>query len=127
MVVALANDHVTAVALAALEVAAAGGALLDGGDHFEELAADGDDGVLEPEALDAGVDEADLDAEDGVQVGQDGPEFTGDESDLAQAQPHGVLLYLWKLGSRFSTKARNASAVSGLDAMRRWRSDSKSM
>ena len=82
-VAALADHHVAAVAVAPVEVAPAGGVLLDGGDYLEEVAPDRHERVLEPEHADAGVDEAGLDAENAAQIVDRGGEFACDQGDLA--------------------------------------------
>ena len=63
MVVTLADDHVAAVAAAAIEITSAHGVLANRGDDFDELIADGEDRVLEPECLYARVAISDLEAE----------------------------------------------------------------
>ena len=84
-VVALHDDHVAAVTVAALQVASGGGVFLEGRDDLEEAVADRHEEVAQPEALDAGVAVADLEAEDGSEVSFGGGEVGGDEADLSHA------------------------------------------
>ena len=80
--------------------------------HLDELVADGDDGVLQAEAGDAGVVEGDLHPEDGLEVVDDGIEVAGDEGELADTEHVGYLPT--KRGARFSTLAAKASRVSSV-------------
>ena len=112
MVVALQDHHVAAVASAAREVATAGGVVLDGSDHLDELVTHGDHRVLQTERLHPGVVEGDLDAEDALQVVDHGIEIVGDESELTQTEHVGHLPM--KRGARFSTLAAKASRVSAV-------------
>jgi hypothetical protein len=43
---------------------------------------------VQAEPADVGVSIADLEAEHGPQIGHDGLEVAGDESDLAESEPH---------------------------------------
>ena len=70
IVTALQDHHVAAVALAAVEVAAGGGALLDGRDHLDELVAHWHDRVVQPEHADARIVEGDLHTELGAGTGR---------------------------------------------------------
>ena len=89
VVVALRDDHVAAVAAAALEIAPAGGLLAGGRHHLEQLVADREQRVFEAEAADPGVAEAHLDAEHVDQLLFHGCELLGHQRDLAQAEPRG--------------------------------------
>src|SRR5277367_2385051 len=60
---ALADDHVTAVAAAPLEIAPAGSAFLDRRDHLDKVAADRQQRILQPEHSNAGIDVTDLESE----------------------------------------------------------------
>ncbi|MGC4243512.1 MAG: hypothetical protein QM686_14785 [Herbaspirillum sp.] len=93
VLVALQDDHVAAVALAPVEVAARGGVLLDRGDDLDELVADRHDGVVEAEHVDARIVEGDVDAELGLELVDDAVTVAGDEGDLAEAE-HAVMLAL---------------------------------
>ena len=84
---------------------------------LDELRADGQHGVAQAEHRDAGIVERDLEPEQSCEIGDDRVEVVGDEGDLAEADHRNT-------GLRFSTKARNASAVSALAAISRWRSAS---
>src|SRR5690606_15738240 len=133
MVVALADDHVPAVAAAALQVAAAGRPFFHRRDDLEELAADGQDAVLQPEPADPGVDVPHFEVEHGAKVGHHGLDVVGDEGDLAKAKPHAALPFVagryrpLNSGWRFSMNARNASRLSSLAPVRRCRSASTAM
>ena len=85
VVVALGDDHVAAVAPTLGQVTAPGRAFLHRRNHLQELAADGEHPVLQPEHGDARVDERDLDPEHVPQVGSDGFDVSRDESDLTEA------------------------------------------
>ena len=111
VVVALRDDHVAAVAVAAVEVALGRRALADRADDLEELRAHRDDDVVQAEPADVRVPVADLEAEHGPDVVEDGVEVAGDERDLAEAQPHGRHRPS-NTGVRFSRKARKASRQS---------------
>ena len=60
VIVALGDHHVAARTVPAFQVATARGALADRRDDFDELVPDGEQRVLEPESVDAGVAKADL-------------------------------------------------------------------
>ncbi len=86
MVVALEDDHVAAVAVAALEVAAAGGALADRGDDLDELVAGRDHGVAQSEDVDAGIVVRRAEGEDVGERVDDRVEVVGDECDLSESE-----------------------------------------
>ncbi len=73
--------------------------------------------VAKSERRDGGVVEGHLDAQRTAEVTDHRIEVTDDERHLTQPNHRNI-------GFRFSTKARNASAVSALDAIRRCRSAS---
>ena len=85
MIVALSDEHVAAVASATLEVAPAGGPLLDGGDDLEKLVADREKGVFEAEATHSRIDVADFDAEDRFQVVDHRCQLSGDQANLSKS------------------------------------------
>src|SRR5580658_8975132 len=83
--IGLADHHVTAVAAASLEVAAASGAFLDRSDHFDEVVADRQQRILQAERSYAGIDKADFESEHGVEVIDYRRELVGDERNLAKS------------------------------------------
>ena len=89
---ALADDHVAAVAAAPLEVAAAGSAFLDGSDHFDEVVAYRQQRVLQAEHSNSGIDVADLESKHALQIIDDRRELVCDQRNLAKSNRHGVLL-----------------------------------
>ncbi len=95
-------------------MAAGGRARGDRRDDLDELRPDGQDGVAQPEHLDARIVERDLETEQSAEIGDDRVEIVDDEGHLAEADHRNT-------GLRFSTKARNASAVSALAAISRFR------
>ncbi len=110
----MADHHVAAVAAQALELTAGGRPLGDRRHDLDELCADGEDGVAQAEHRHARIVERDLQPEHPAEIGDDRVEIVGDESHLAEADHRNT-------GFRFSTKARNASAVSALAAISRCR------
>ena len=135
VLVALGDHHVATVAAPALEVPLGRRALDDRADDLQELPADRDDHVVQPELADVGIAVADLDVEHRPQVGQHGVEVTSDQCDLSEAEPrhrhHPFSVHRlsgvehqrpWNTGRRLSTKARKASAQSADFVMRRWAS-----
>jgi hypothetical protein len=68
VIVALQDYHVTSVATTPFQVAASGCAFLNRRDHFEELAANREQRVLESERLHSGIAMADLESKHSAQV-----------------------------------------------------------
>ncbi len=89
--IALADDHVAAVATPALEVTSGGGIFFDRRDHFEEVAADRHQRILKPEGRDRGVHEADVDREDRLEVIDDWRELFRYHADLTKSYRHAIL------------------------------------
>ncbi len=87
----LRNHHVTPVASAPIEVAPARGPRANWRHHFEEVAPDRHQGVLEAELPDARIDVARPDAEDPGEIPDGGLELPGNQADLSQMNGHGVL------------------------------------
>src|ERR1700730_5481663 len=86
---ALGDDHVAAVAAAALEVASRRRAVTRGRHHLEEAGADGEQRVLEPLLPPPGFAMAPLESEDLTEGLDDGRELSGHETDLPHPQVHG--------------------------------------
>jgi hypothetical protein len=84
-VVHLEQQHVAAIAAAAVEVAARSGAFSGGRHHLEQVAVHRHECVVQAEVAHARVVEAHLDAEHGTEVVHRVVEFAGHEGDLAQA------------------------------------------
>ena len=83
VVAALQDHHVAAVAAAALEVAARGGAVLNRCDDFDELPAHREDRVVKPELADAGIDVTDLEPEHGAEIRGDAVAILRHQRDLS--------------------------------------------
>jgi len=88
VVIALRDHHVPAVAVAPLEVATPRGVWLGGRHDFQELVADRQQSILEPVCSDCGVDMADLEPEDGLELLRDGSDVVREETNLSETQPH---------------------------------------
>ncbi len=88
MRVALADDHVAAVAIAAFEVASGGSVLFDRCDDLEKVAADRYQRILQAEHRYRWVDEADIDGEDSLEVIDHGREFFRHQADLTKPYGH---------------------------------------
>ncbi len=99
MSVALADDHVAAVAAAPLEIAAAGSAFLDRRDHLDEIIADWQQRIFQPEHSDSGIDVTDLESEHALQIIDHRRELVGDQRNLAKLNRHRVLLSTALLGT----------------------------
>jgi hypothetical protein len=82
-VVGLQQHHVAAVTAPPLQIASGRGAVLLGYHHLEDPVADGEEGVTESELGDAGIPEADFEAELGDDGLLDRSEIGRDEGDLA--------------------------------------------
>ena len=63
MVVGLGDDHVATIASSTIKVTTACGTCLDRGNHFKELVADGQQGVLQTEHADTRIDVTRFDSE----------------------------------------------------------------
>ena len=98
-IVDLQDDHVAAVAVAAVEVASRGRALLEGRDDLEEVVAGGTDHVDEAPLGDAGIAIGHVDAEDVAELLAGAFEILGDEDALAELHhgnpPNLVFCALW--------------------------------
>src|SRR5579862_7201307 len=92
MTLALTDDHVAAVTAASLEVTAAGSAVLDGRNHFDEVVADRQQRIFQPEHPNPGIDVTDLESKHSLEVVDDGRELVGDQRNLAKSNRHGILL-----------------------------------
>ena len=108
--VALADHHVTAVAVAALQEAPRRGAVPHRRDDFQKIRPDRKQGILQAEDPDSFVDETDLEAENGLQILGDRRQFLGHETDLPQTDAHRTPLEGLKrhepLGASFPTGSR---------------------
>ncbi len=114
LVVGVADHHVATIASQALELTSGGRACGDRRDDLDELRADREDRVAQAEHRDARIVERNLQTEHSAEIGDDRVEVVSDECHLAEADHRNT-------GLRFSTKARNASAVSALAAISRCR------
>ena len=106
MSIALADDHVAAVTVAALEIASCGGIFLHWRNHFDEVAAHRHQRVLEAEDRDVWVLEADFEAQHRLEVGNRGRELFGYQANLAKANRHWLLH-----GARTVSRGRSMMAL----------------
>ena len=88
--VRLGDHHITTVAAAPVQIAAAGGALSQRRDHYEEVAANRQQRVFQPEGTHARVYIASLQPKDVGKVLNGRLQLVGHQTDLSQLDRHGL-------------------------------------
>lgn len=93
----LADDHITPIAALTLKKPPGGRTIAKWRHHFQELAAECHQGILQSEARHVRVPMADRCLKDSFDIPQAGVQFFGDQADLAEVDRHGAVLILSRL------------------------------